>query len=98
MVRIKKELGSLRKVALKIGISAMYLSEIESGKKIPSSDVLSRIAQYYKEDYFNLVFLCNNSSESNIQDSKATVARLANGLSEAELKKVIDYMTSIKEQ
>lgn len=95
-LRIKKELGSLRSVALKIGISAMYLSEIESGKKIPSADVLKKISQYYHEDYFHLVFLCNNSSEVDIQDSKAMVARLANGLSESELKKVIEFMTEIK--
>ena len=97
-VRIDKGLGSLRNVASKIGISAMYMSEIESGKKIPSADVLQKISECYNEDYFNLVLLGQNSNESNQDDSKAIVARMANGLSESELQSVIDYMTKIRGQ
>jgi transcriptional regulator with XRE-family HTH domain len=95
-VRIEKGLGSLRNVASKIGISAMYMSEIESGKKIPSAEVLHKISECYNEDYFKLVLLGKNSNEPTQEDSKAIVARMANGLSEAELQSVIDYMTKIR--
>ncbi len=97
-VRINKGLGSLRNVASKIGISAMYLSEIESGKKIPSGEVLHKISECYNEDYFKLVLFGQNSNEQRQEDSIQIVARMANGLSESELKKVIEYMTKIKEE
>lgn len=41
---------SLRETAKDIGISAMYLSEIERGFKLPSKDMRKRIEEYYDRD------------------------------------------------
>ena len=41
---------SLRETAKDIGISAMYLSEIERGLKLPSKDMRKRIEEYYDRD------------------------------------------------
>jgi len=41
---------SLRETAKDIGISAMYLSEIERGFKLPSRAMQKRIEEYYDRD------------------------------------------------
>lgn len=87
---------SLRAAAKEMNMSAMYLSEIESGKKIPSGQMLSRIAEYYQESYINLAKLGNESAEGNNQTSAASVARMVEGLSEENLKKVLEYIKDIE--
>ena len=44
----KFHLGKARELAVKVGISQSYLSEIESGKKLPGIEVLDKIAEQYK--------------------------------------------------
>lgn len=41
---------TLRKVAEEIGISAMYLSQLENAKIIPDDTLLEKIADYYQID------------------------------------------------
>lgn len=94
-LRIKKN-KSLRGAAKAMDISAMYLSEIESGKKIPSGKMIKKISDYYEADFFQLVNLGNESSVFDEKASKAAVARMVEGLSEDKLQKVIEYIQNIE--
>lgn len=57
---------SLQDVADKAGVSKMYISEIERQKKIPSDDVILRLADIYKVNAFEL-FEGFNRIPDNIQ-------------------------------
>lgn len=93
--RLRIEKGdSLRKAAMGIGVSAMYLSELESGKKIPAGKTTRKIADYYDVDYMTLSNLCNKSKEVS-ESSKVAVARIASGLSEEDARRVLEYMQNL---
>lgn len=94
-LRIEKR-KSLRGAAKEMEISAMYLSEIESGKKIPSGQTLRKIADYYQENYIKLVQLSNASAENKQETSAWSVARMVAGLSEENIKKVYEYIQHIE--
>lgn len=87
---------SLRGAAKEMDISAMYLSEIESGKKIPSGQMIKKLSDYYQEQYIKLVTLGNESEENSEKASIASVARMVEGLSEENLQKVITYIQKIE--
>lgn len=87
---------TLRSAAKEMDMSAMYLSEIESGKKIPSGKMLKKIADYYQESFIKLANLGNDSREDKRQTSAASVARMVEGLSEENIKKVFDYIQSME--
>ncbi len=88
---------TLRTAAKEMDMSAMYLSEIESGKKIPSGHMLRKVADYYQESYIELATLGNKSEESN-KTSAASVARMVEGLSEENIKKVFEYIQNIEDK
>ncbi len=90
--------ATLRSAAKEMAMSAMYLSEIESGKKIPSGQMLKKIADYYQESYIKLVSLGNNSQENNHSTSAASVARMVEGLSEENIKKVFDFIQTMEKE
>lgn len=97
ILRIKKG-KTLRSAAKDMEMSAMYLSEIESGKKIPSGRILKKFSDYYQENYINLVNLGNESIEDTDKPSVAAVARMVEGLSEDNLKKVLTYIQNIEKE
>lgn len=47
-----------------LGISRSYLSEIESGKKTPSLDLLQRYSQHFDMPLSSLVLFSENAGES----------------------------------
>lgn len=47
-----------------LGISRSYLSEIESGKKTPSLDLLQRYSAYFEIPLSSLVLFSENAGES----------------------------------
>lgn len=94
-LRISKE-KTLRGAAKEMDISAMYLSEIESGKKIPSGQIIKKLSDYYQENYFKLVTLGNESEENSEKVSTASVARMVEGLSEENLQRVFDFIQDIE--
>ena len=87
---------TLRSAAKEMNMSAMYLSEIESGKKIPSGKILKKIADYYQTSYIKLASLGIDFQENNHPTSAATVARMVEGLSEENIKKVFEYIQSME--
>jgi len=87
---------TLRGAAKEMNISAMYLSEMESGKKIPSGQMLKKISDYYNESFFKLAELGNNSEEIGSKPSAAYVARIVEGLSEEKVIKVLDYIKTME--
>lgn len=74
---------TLRKVAEEIGISAMYLSQLENAKIIPDDTLLEKIADYYQIDLVELQDSLNeevrlqalNSLEENNFDKIIAAAR-----------------------
>lgn len=55
--RVQRELTQ-REVALKTGVSAMFISELENGKKIPQKgEALKKICTLYKLDYEEILGL-----------------------------------------
>lgn len=65
-----------------IGITQTYLSQIESGQKVPSIDVLEKLAKVYKTPI--AIMLWFSIDEKDIQKNKLTAYR--------ELRPVIDSM------
>jgi len=51
-------------LASSLGISRSYLSEIESGKKIPSLELLQRYSAHFNVPLSSLILFSENSSES----------------------------------
>ena len=72
--RCEKKL-SIRAAAVKIGISAMYLSKIESGKQIPSDEVLGKIANFYGLNLADLIRVARFSTVRE-GDRRQKLARL----------------------
>lgn len=72
--RLKRDL-SIRKSALQIGISAMYLSKIEAGMAIPSDDVIDQICNVYSELDADRLRQLARFSQISEEDRKAIAAR-----------------------
>ena len=51
-----------------LGISNSYLSEIESGKKAPTLDFLSKYSQHFDIPVSSLMFFSENLNKSKITD------------------------------
>lgn len=68
-------------LAAALGISRSYLSEIESGKKVPSLELLQRYAAHFDVPLSALILFSENSGES-IRDLsvKAMLGRKAIGI------------------
>ena len=88
---------SLRNAASNIGISAMYLSEMESGKKVPSGAILRKISDYYGADFSELLELSISSKEVE-ESSNIAVARIVSGLTEEKARKVLAYIQKIEKE
>lgn len=64
---------SQKELAQKLQTSSSYLSEIESGKKIPSVAVLDRYGQIFEMPVSSILFLAENI-ECQPQNKKALVS------------------------
>jgi len=51
-----------------LGISNSYLSEIESGKKSPSLDLLKKYSEYFDVPVSSLIFFSENLDNTKISD------------------------------
>ncbi len=51
-------------LATQLGISRSYLSEIESGRKVPSLDLLQKYAAHFDIPLSSLILFSENSGES----------------------------------
>lgn len=59
-----------------LGISNSYLSEIESGKKSPSLDLLKKYSEYFDVPVSSLIFFSENLDNTKITDKfRVGVAR-----------------------
>ena len=59
LIRVFYDL-SQKQLAEKLGISKSYLSEIESGKKTPTIDLLNRYADYFDIPVSSIMFFAEN--------------------------------------
>lgn len=95
--RVKKG-KSLRAMAAEVDISPMYLSEIQSGKKIPLAGfVLEKIAAYLNEDAKELVSMAfQDKQHERLQKMDQTPSLIAARIRRdqesitTEVKKLID--------
>ena len=62
-------------LAEKLGISASYLSEIESGKKRPSLDLIEKYAKVFKTTPASILFFSDELSESTAKGPFKTSVR-----------------------
>lgn len=91
---------SLRQMADELGVSAMYLSEIENSKKIPTKgDVLALIADYFdfkQEELLELAF--KEKKEATIKNQPnapyLAVARRLRSASPETLKLLLNILKS----
>jgi len=84
-IRLKKfpkEKVKQYEIAERIGITQTYLSQIESGTKVPAYEVVEKICKVYKVPYAVLVW--HSLEEKDIQKSKLDAYR--------KLRPVIDSM------
>ncbi len=70
--RLNKDL-SIRAAAKAMEFSAMYLSQIESGKNMPSDKILRKIADFYGLDFFELL---NVKLEESVESEKVEDSEL----------------------
>lgn len=95
--RIKKDL-SLRKAAGEMGFSAMYLSQIESGRNIPSDEILHKLADFYGFDFFTLL-IASNASDARTdgeEDKRNMAARKLYSLSNDDFDEVFPQIMNKK--
>ena len=76
-----------------LGISRSYLSEIESGKKVPSLDLLQRYAAHFSIPLSSLILFSENASAGPGSKTKAILTDKALAILQwierkADLKKV----------
>ena len=83
--RFRNRLGlSQLHLALELGISTTFLSDIETGKKWVSAQTLSQIAKALKIDVYELF-----KPEQNIRDDvSAAVAQYLDGVDDAFIKSI----------
>ena len=61
---------SQKDLAEKLGMSKSYLSEIESGKKTPTLDLLSRYSEIFDMPLSSIMFFSENLDNNNIKTEK----------------------------
>ena len=87
---------SLRHAAKEIGISAMYLSQLECGKAVnPSANVLERIATHYGSGVQQLDEVLTTSCNHDLSKTKAEAARKILTMDDDNFKK---FLTMVKEK
>lgn len=80
-IRVKKGVKQYE-AAKKAGITQTYLSQIESGQKVPSIEVLEKMAKFYKTPI--AIMLWFSIDEKDIPKNKLSIYR--------ELRPAIDSM------
>ena len=87
-IRLEKGFISARKTAEKLGISNVYLHEIEADIKIPSNDVLSRMAKLYEVDPVMLTVPATARREKTPDARRLAVARYIMNMPEDEFNRL----------
>jgi len=98
---LRRESGlSLRKAGEKIGISFMYVSELESGKKKPSLTVMQKYSNYYKVPTSKLIalkdeqILIQNKEIKDTDYRRDTILAILNS-SDEDFKKIKECLKEI---
>jgi len=69
-IRIFNRLTQLESSKI-LNISRSYISEIESGKKIPSTDILQKYSQVFDLPISSLIFFTENIEDKKLLKNKA---------------------------
>lgn len=75
LLSVRKSKGYRQnKVCAKVGITQTYLSQIETGAKTPSIEVIEKICKYYKIPFAVMMWLA--LSENEVEKNKKEAFRL----------------------
>lgn len=88
LVRVFHDLNQTS-LAQRMGISKSYLSEIESGKKAITLELLERYAATFNMPLSSLVFFAEQVDQSNVDKVRTAVA--------GKVLKMLDWIASKKE-
>jgi transcriptional regulator with XRE-family HTH domain len=101
--RVERDL-TLGQLADEVGVSAMFISDIENGKRIPSSGkAITGLSRFFGIDMSEIKKMAEMTrtaialaldNEKSVQDAKISLARTIalNDLSEEKLKKIEDIL------
>lgn len=87
-LRLAKGFISARKTSQMLGISNVYLHEIEADMKIPSNEILVRMADLYKVPCEELVLHAIPKREKTSEAKRLAVARYIMSMPEDEFNKL----------
>lgn len=96
-MRIERGL-KLRQVAPEIGVSMMFLSELESGAKYPTAERLDALARFYEVEVGMLASLVarqrtsNEASKGPEGDIQLEAARRVLDMDEAQVGALLDWL------
>lgn len=83
-LRLKKGFVSARKAASALDISNVYLHEIEGDTKIPSNEIILRMADVYNVEAIYLISLASKSKAKTPSAARLEVARYIMSMSDDE--------------
>ena len=69
LIRIFNDL-TRKELALRLGLSLSYISEIEAGVKRPSLKVIFAYAEYFEMPVSSLIFFCENVDDPHLKTKK----------------------------
>lgn len=101
-LRMERKL-TLRNAAPEIGISAMFLSELESGAKLPSPEKLQNIAEFYSINKNELETLITRQKvyrdleEDPIDDQRLQAARTILTVDNEMLSRIVSILKNERE-
>jgi len=99
-LRLEKNL-TLRQAGNELGISFVYISEIEAGKRIPSEKILKLFSRFYSIPLGELTKLVNDqkliqSSRKSLNSHRLEVARSILEMPENEFDEISKTILNIK--
>lgn len=94
-LRLKKGFTSARKASTALDISNVYLHEIEGDLKIPSNEVILKMADVYNVDPIYLVSLASKSKTKTPSAARLEVARYIMSMSDDEFD---DFQVTLAKQ
>lgn len=92
--RIRKGL-SQRELASKIGITQTFLSLVEHGKRVPSYDVLQRIAEVLDEDATHLEREAGSADLDTVIQLNRLLKRLLGSGNKKKLNRLLEFIETL---
>lgn len=89
LIRVFHDLKQVE-LAIKLGISKSYLSEIESGKKVPTIDLIEKYEREFEIPKSSILFFSERLSDPSLDDEAADGAR------KVIARKILDFLRVVE--